>query len=131
MAVRQSLIQLPAPEAAVLALALLPVAQQMPSILGEEALAAIVEVAAPILEVQGEVKWRLRVDLQPDTNPHPALGECSALLTSLRGARQARARQLLYHCIVHEYPIPDAAQLEQCLDRAIRAVKPFLTQTKP
>ena len=131
MAVRQSLIQLPAPEAAVLALALLPVAQQIPSILGEEALAAIVEVAAPILEVQGEVKWRLRVDLQPDTNPHPALSECSALLTSLRGARQARARQLFYHCIVHEFPIPDAEQLEHCLDRAIRAVKPFLTKTKP
>jgi MoxR-like ATPase len=127
MGVRQSLIQLPGPEAAVVALALLPVAQKRPSLLGEEALAAIAQVAVPILEVEGEVRWRLQNQQQPDSNPHPALSACSTLLGTLPKARQARARQLFYHCIVREYPIPDAVHLERCLDQAIRAVKPFLT----
>lgn len=126
LAIRQSLVQLPKTHAAVLALALLPAVQSQLDLFGEEGLAAIMEVAGPILEVQGEAKWRLRHNLNPQQNPHPSLSECAVLLESLPPRRRARARQLFYHCIANDHPIPDAALLEEKLDQAIRAVKPFI-----
>jgi MoxR-like ATPase len=125
LAIRQSLVQLPKTDAAVLALALLPVVKTQIDIFGEESMAAIMEVAGPILEIQGEAKWRLRHDLAPEDNPHPSLNECAMLLESLPPRRRERARQLFYHCIVREYPVADPAVLEDKLDRAMRAVAPF------
>ncbi len=129
LAIRQSLVQLPKAHAAVLALALLPVVRDQPAAFGEESLAAVMEVAAPILEIEGEAKWKLRSDLQPKDNPHPMLSECAALLESLPPRRRERARQLFYHCIVREIPIAEPAELEQHLDRAIRAVSSHLKST--
>lgn len=126
LAIRQSLMQLPKAHAAVLALALLPALQSGTNHFGEEGLAAVMEVAGPILEVQGEAKWRLRHDLDPKQNPHPSLSECAVVLESLPPRRRERARQLFYHCIANEHPIQDAALLEVELDRAIRAVKPLI-----
>ena len=126
LAIRQSLVQLPKAEATVLALALLPAIQVRTDIFGEEGLAAVIETAAPALEVQSEAKWRLRHDLKPQDNPHPLLSECAVLLESLPPRRRERARQLFYHCIANEYPVPDAAALEVQLTEAIRAVKSFI-----
>ncbi len=126
LAIRQSLVQLPKTEAAVLAMALLPVVQKHADTFGEEGMAAIIELAAPILEIDGEAKWRLRLDLKPEGNPHPSLSACAMQLESLPPHRRERARQLFYHCIVREWPIADPAVLEEKLDRAIRAVQPFI-----
>lgn len=122
LAIRQSLVQLPKAHAAALAMALLPAVRNQPAGFGEESLAAVMEIAAGVLEVEGEAKWQLRHDLNPANNPHPLLGECAVLLESLPPRRRARARQLFYHCIAREIPLPDHQVLEQQLDRAIRVV---------
>jgi MoxR-like ATPase len=126
LAIRQSLVQLPKVHAAVLALALLPVVQNRVDLFGEEGLAAVMEVAGPILEVRGEAKWRVQHNLSPKQSPHPSLSECAVLLESLPPRRRARARQLFYHCIANDHPIQDAKLLEDKLNRAIRAAKPFI-----
>jgi len=129
MAIRQSLVQLPKPEAAILALALLPVIKQRPDDFGQESLAAVVETAAPVLEVQSEAKWRLRDGLEPQANPHPTLTACAAVLEGLPPRRRTRATQLFYHCIAHELPIDHPEALERTLDETIRAAKPFTSRT--
>lgn len=126
LAIRQSLAQLPAAQAAVLALALLPAVQERSDAFGEESLAAVVEAAAPILEVEGEANWRLRVDLNPASNPHPLLSECVVLLESLPPRRRKLARQLFYHCIAREIPVTNPAELEKQLNRSILVVGKFL-----
>jgi MoxR-like ATPase len=131
LAISQSLAQLPKAESAVLAFALLPAVRDRSAAFGEESLAAVVEIAAPILEVEGEAKWRLRQDLNPETNPHPSLSDCAVLLESLPPRRRERARQLFYHCIAREIPIPDPARLESQLDRCIQAVRHFLKTEHP
>jgi MoxR-like ATPase len=131
LAIRQSLVQLPPAEAAVLALALLPAVREDTAKFGEESLAAVVEVAAPILEVQGEVSWRLNNGMDPEKNPHPALTECAVFLDSLPRCRRERARQLFYHCITRQIPLQDPAALEALLDRSIRASRNFLRQIQP
>lgn len=128
MAIRRSLVSLQKTEAAIFALALLPAIQQRAGEFGEESLAAVLDTATPILEVKGEATWRLRVDLEPEDNPHPTLSACAALLDSLPPRRRERARQLFYHCLTQSLPIPDPAALEATLDRAVRAVKPYLHQ---
>ncbi|MEX1048596.1 MAG: MoxR family ATPase [Akkermansiaceae bacterium] len=131
LAIRQSLVQLPKAQAAVLALALLPAVRDRAATFGEESLAAVVEVAAPILEVEGEANWRLNIGLDPGKNPHPSLSECAVLLESLPPRRRERARQLFYHCIVSKIPLPDPTALEAQLDRAIRVTNKFLKTAKP
>jgi hypothetical protein len=126
MAVRQSLAHLSKTDAAIFSLAMLPVGQSRPDLIGEESLAAIAEVAGPILEIEAEAKWRLRYDLEPENNPHPALSECSVCLESLSGARKERARQLFYHCVTNEYPLEDPAEVESLLEKCLHAVKPFI-----
>ena len=131
LAIRQSLVQLPKAHAAALAVALLPAVRDQPSEFGEEGLAAVMEVAAAVLEVEGEAKWQLRRGLDAADNPHPSLSECAVLLESLPPLRRERARQLFYHCIAREIPMPDPKVLEHQLDRAIRVVGNHLKSLQP
>lgn len=125
LAIRQSLVQLPKPEAAVFALALFPVAQHRQAQFGIEGVSALAEAVAPVLEVQGEVTFKLGLGSPPQLNPHLMMAECAALLESLPPRRKERARQLLYHCLAADYPLKDPAALEDSLDRAVRLVETF------
>jgi MoxR-like ATPase len=131
VAIRKSLEQLPGAEAAALAVALLPAVREHPDAFGQESVAAVVEAAARVLEVQGEVNWRMSTGLHPGQNPHPTLSECAALLESLPPRRRDRARQLLYHCIAESIPLPDPAGFEAKFDRALAVTRRFLTANRP
>jgi hypothetical protein len=131
VAIAQSLTQLPPSLAAVFALAMTPAIQTQEQFCTEEGRALIASHAAPILEVEGKVAWRLTSHRDPDTNPHPTLGACATVLSTLGPKRKARARQLFYHCIVSEIDIPDPAALEAILDKAISSVRSSLRSARP
>lgn len=126
LAIRQSLVNLPKAEAAALAIALMPVVRERAKSFGEESFAAIVDAAAPVLEVEGAVKWRLNGMTNQGRRQHPALEQCKTLVDTLPPARRLRARQLFYYCLTNDIPLPDPAALEQSLDRAITIVREHL-----
>ncbi|MFM7181520.1 MAG: AAA family ATPase [Verrucomicrobiales bacterium] len=126
VAVIQSLQRLPKAKAVAFAVALLPVAMAKVDVVGEEALAALATEAAPALEVEGAAKWRLHFNMKPENNPHPLLSQCAALLQQLPPAREARARQLFFHCISKEIPFDDPRELEAAFDEAICEVQSIL-----
>jgi hypothetical protein len=131
LAIRQSLVQLPKAHAAALAIALLPAVRDQTDQFGEESLAAVLDLAGPILEVEGEANWILREGLDPSNNPHPSLSACAVLLESLPPRRRERARQLFYHCIAREIPLSDPQALEEQLERSIRVVRTLLKNPQP
>ena len=89
------------------------------------------DVAGPILEIEGNAEWKIRIDLDPADNPHPALSECAVILESLPTRRRERARQLFYHCITREIPLSNPEALEQQLDSLIRVVRTFIKTSQP
>ena len=131
LAIRQSLVQLPKAQASALAIALVPVVRDQTAKFGEESLAAVMDVAGPILEIEGNAEWKIRIDLDPADNPHPALSECAVILESLPTRRRERARQLFYHCITREIPLSNPEGLEQQLDSLIRVVRTFIKTSQP
>ena len=131
LAIRQSLVQLPKAQASALAIALVPVVRDQTAKFGEESLAAVMDVAGPILEIEGNAEWKIRIDLDPADNPHPALSECAVILESLPTRRRERARQLFYHCITREIPLSNPEALEEQLDSLIRVVRTFIKTSQP
>ena len=126
LAIRQSLVNLPKAEASALAIALMPVVRERAKSFGEESLAAIVDAAAPVLEVEGAVQWRFNGMTNLGRRQHPALEQCKTLVDTLPPARRLRARQLFYYCLTNGILLPDPAALEQSLDRAITIVREHL-----
>lgn len=125
-AIRRSLVQLPPERAAVFALALFPAAQTYADRVGEEGVAALADLARQLLRVTGSVSWSIRPNQSEKSNPHPTLTACSTVLEELPPKRRARAKQLFYHCLTKEIDIEHPARLEDELNEAVKAVRPYL-----
>ena len=82
------------------------------------------KAAEPILDVKGEISWQER--LQGASTRHPKLDQCSRVLAKLRGKRKERARQVFYHLLVNQLPVPEPETLERDLNRCILKVSSSL-----
>ena len=91
---------------------------------GTEGTAALAKAAEPILDVKGEISWQER--LQGASTRHPELDQCSRVLAKLRGKRKERARQVFYHLLVNQLPVPEPETLERDLNRCILKVSSSL-----
>jgi MoxR-like ATPase len=92
--------------------------------IGSEGMAALAKVAESILEVEGEISWQER--LQQSGSKGPQLDQCSRVLAKLRGKRRERARQVFYHLLVNDLPVPEPELIERDLNRCILKVSSSL-----
>ncbi|MCC5793193.1 MAG: MoxR family ATPase [Chromatiales bacterium] len=107
LAIEQLLSRETRPRQAAFALATYPaaVAGRLP--IGAEAVNDLGRVASELLTINGSLTWH---EIDPQQSPASAkLGTVQKLLADLAGPRQARARQLLYWCL-----------LKDCLPRSPR-----------
>jgi len=69
--------------------------------------------------VTGEITWQERMG----GNNHlrsPEMSRLSSVLVKLKGARQERACQLFYWCLVNELVLKDPVALEEQFQRCVR-----------
>lgn len=110
---------------AAFALATFPAAVQGVLPIGSEAVSDLGRVAQPLLDVDGTIRWAERLSVGGTSHPeHSRLG---GVLSKLRGARAARARQLFYWCLVEDLVLENPKALEKefnrCVSVAARALK--------
>jgi hypothetical protein len=106
-------------------LATFPAAIQGVLPIGSEAVSDLGRIAQPLLDVDGTIRWAERRGTADSHHPeHSRLG---GVLSKLRGARAARARQLFYWCLVEGLVLDDPKALEEefnrCVSVAARALK--------
>jgi MoxR-like ATPase len=122
LAVEQLLASETRERAAAFALALYPAAVEGAFCLGAEGVADLARLAGPMLRIHTKVSWR-----EPGSGPrlaaHPDRTRFQRVIGALRGARAARARQLLYWCVVHRVPVADPEGLEKELEACVRVVR--------
>lgn len=113
--------------AAAFAFALYPAAAKGLDRVGREAINDLGKCAAPILTVDGEVKWQERTTDHGTT--HPEITRFAKVLSQLRGARRSRAKQFFNHLLVAEITPQDPAALEQELEACVQAVKKYAEES--
>jgi MoxR-like ATPase len=118
LAVEQLLAQESKARAAAFALAAYPAASAKRLPVGAEGVNDLGRLAQDLLTVDGEMRWQEA--LKESNTTHPELVAYAPLLAGLEPARQARARQLLYFCIVRDLKIADPRALEEEFDRCVR-----------
>jgi MoxR-like ATPase len=106
---------------AALCLALYPAAAKGLLGIGADGIHDLGKVAMPILAVEGYISWQER--LGSSSSCHPELLRFTQVLDKLKGARQARARQLLTHFLVKKILPQDPASLEREFDAAVQVVR--------
>ncbi len=124
VAVQRLLATLDPVSRAIFSFALYPAALEGRVPVGTEGTAALAKAAEPILDVKGEISWQER--LQGASTRHPELDQCSRVLAKLRGKRKERARQVFYHLLVNQLPVPEPEILERDLNRCILKVSSSL-----
>lgn len=89
--------------------------------IGSEGVNDLARVAAPILEVDGEISWSQPAHLKA---AHPEqLTRIAQLLSKFSGPRLSRARQFFYHCLVQHIPLQHPAVLEGDIDDAVTLLR--------
>jgi hypothetical protein len=82
----------------------------------------------PILSVAGDITWQERIGTSGTR--HPEFVRFANVLNTLKGAREARARQLFSHFVVAKLVPGDPAELESEFDSAIRIVQDRLRKAE-
>ena len=113
---------------AALCLALYPAAAKGLGKIGADGVHDLGKVAMPILSVDGNITWQERIGTSG--TQHPEFVRFSNVLNVLKGAREARARQLFSHFVVAKVVPGDPAELESEFDSAIRTVKDHLRKAE-
>lgn len=118
LAVEQLLAQESQERAAAFALAAYPAAVAGRIPVGAEGVNDLGRIAQALLTVDGDIRWQERLDLTNTT--HPELVAFAPVLAALEPARQARARQLLYFCILNHLAVGTPREFEEEFDRCVR-----------
>ena len=119
LAVEQLLANEPKERAAAFALAAFPAAAAGKLPVGAEGVNDLGRLAQELLTVTGEITWQERMG----GNNHlrsPEMSRLSSVLVKLKGARQERACQLFYWCLVNELVLKDPVALEEQFQRCVR-----------
>jgi MoxR-like ATPase len=106
---------------AALCLALYPAAAKGILGIGTDGIHDLGKVATPILAVEGSITWQER--LGTSSSCHPEFVRFTQVLEGLKGARQARARQLFTHFLVKNVLPQDPAGLEHEFDAAVQVIR--------
>lgn len=106
---------------AALCLALYPAAAKSLLGFGADGIHDLGKVAMPILAVEGNICWQER--LGTSSNCHPEFVRFAQVLEGMKGARQARARQLFTHFVVKKVMPQDPVGLEREFDAAVQVVR--------
>jgi MoxR-like ATPase len=121
LAIGELLASEPAHRAAAFAFALFPAASAGKLPIGAEGVNDLARLAAPMFNVDGEVCWnqpRGRAVIHPKN-----LTDVARVLEPLSGARLARARQVLYHCLAEQIALPNPAELEEDFNETIELLR--------
>jgi MoxR-like ATPase len=118
LAVEQLLARESKERAAAFALASYPAASAGRLPVGAEGVNDLGRLAQDLLTVDGEIRWQEALSTSNTT--HPELVAFAPVLAGLEPARQARARQLLYFCIVNNVKITNPRALEEEFDSCVR-----------
>jgi MoxR-like ATPase len=121
MAVAQALSREKKERAAAFAFTLYPAAIAGHLKIGAEGVQDLARLAGEVLSISTEISWQERIS---DKNTsHPELVRIQRLLDGLEGARQERARQLLYWCVANKIVPASPEQLEADLQACVEAVR--------
>ncbi len=133
LAVSQFLATASKADCAAFALSLFPaLVEHRGSVVGDEGVQDLGNIARQILEVDATLKWRDH-SRKPytkaggglyDARHHLFLG-VGEVLNKLKGKRRARATQLLYHLLANNALPADPAQLETLFHRCVQHVKKY------
>lgn len=107
--------------AATLAFVLYPAALAGKLPIGKEAVSDLARFAKPVLKVNAEISWEEALS-QSDTI-HPEFTRLGAILATLKGARQERARQLFYWSIAQQVTLRNPVALEKELNACVRLLR--------
>lgn len=121
VAVAQALAREKRERATALAFALYPAAIAGHLKIGAEGVQDLGRLAGEVLSVRAEISWQERV-AEKDTS-HPELVRINRLLSRLEGARQERARQLLYWCLAKNVVPVSPETLEAELHACVEAIQ--------
>ena len=88
--------------------------------IGAEGLADLGKAALPVLDVDGEIRWREPISQRFTT--HPELPRVAEVIDSLaeQPTRATRAKQLFYWALVNTVSLVDPRGLEEELEHAVR-----------
>ena len=118
LAVEQLLAQESKERAAAFSLAAFPAAAAGRLPIGAEGVNDLGRMAQGLLTVDGEISWQER--LADSNTTHPELAAFVPLLAGLEPARRARARQLLFFCIVNNLNVANPRAFEAEFDKCVR-----------
>ena len=108
LAVEQLLANEPRERAAAFALATYPAAIAGKLSIGAEGLNDLGRLAAEVLSVDGEIEWQER--LAQTKTVAPEYTRIVSVLKRLKGARQERARQLFYWCLINKISVENTSK---------------------
>jgi MoxR-like ATPase len=103
---------------AAFALATFPAAVLGAFAIGNEAVSDLGRLAEKLLDIDGTIRWSERFNEKNTRHPeHSRLGQ---VLAPLRGARELRARQLFYWCLIEQHVLGNPKAFEKEFDRCVR-----------
>ena len=120
-AVCELLAREPKERAAAFAFVIYPAAAKGLHAVGREGVNDLGKTALPILSVDGEVQWQERTCDRDSA--HPEIARYARVISRVKGARSARAKQFFNWCVVEKVAVADPASLERDIEACVAVLR--------